>query len=361
MLDSAAGGDFMTKTVNEAKAILENMLQNFSQWHSERAPSSSRKINSVEEVDSLTAKVDDIYSYIYKQNVDNVPLYYLVENNAENIDINYIRNFGNNGYNNQYAKPTYVPNKYTSGNNISNNLENTMRYFISTQKELNKEFIAKFERFNALNEKVDHLTRQIATMKNHMQEKKNEEFIKYVQDIIDRSWEILHKMEEEGKESTMVVEEKEVQEVKMLNDNIKQPLLDLDKYSLNKLINILQSFANDPSFNIHQNVFGSYIANHVIKEKIQRYNNESMIPPKLGGVWIPKILIAVGKESQHAILDLGSSVNILSKELYDLLDLDKKLEKCDIDLLLVDHSNKHALGRINDVMIELHYPLILSL
>jgi hypothetical protein len=31
MLDSAVGGAFMTKTVNEAKAILENMLQNFSQ------------------------------------------------------------------------------------------------------------------------------------------------------------------------------------------------------------------------------------------------------------------------------------------------------------------------------------------
>jgi hypothetical protein len=61
MLDSAAGGAFMTKTVNEAKAILENMLQNSSQWHIERAPSSSRKINSVEEVDSLTAKVDGIY------------------------------------------------------------------------------------------------------------------------------------------------------------------------------------------------------------------------------------------------------------------------------------------------------------
>jgi hypothetical protein len=70
-----------------------------------------------------------------------------------------------------------------------------------------------------------------------------------------------------------------------------------------------------------------------------------MIPPKLGDVWIPKILIAVGKESHHAILDLRSSVNILSKELYDLLDLDKKLEKCDIDLLLVDDSTKHALGR----------------
>jgi hypothetical protein len=56
---------------------------------------------------------------------------------------------------------------------------------------------------------------------------------------------------------------------------------------------------------------------------------------------------SVGKESHHAILDLGSSINILSKELYDLLDLDKKLEKCDIDLLLADDSIKHALGRID--------------
>jgi hypothetical protein len=154
------------------------------------------------------------------------------------------------------------------------------------------------------------------------------------------------------------VEEKEVEEVKMLSDNIKELLLDLDKCSLNEIINILQSFANDPSFNVHQTGFGSYIANHVIKEKIQRYNNEAMIPPKLGDVWIPKIIIAVGKESHHAILDLGSSVNTLSKELYDLLDFDKKLEKCDIDLLLADDSTKHALGRIDDVMIELHMTFV---
>jgi hypothetical protein len=103
------------------------------------------------------------------------------------------------------------------------------------------------------------------------------------------------------------------EEVKILSNNIREPLLDIYKCSLNELINILQSFANDPSFNVHQTCFGSYVANYVIKEKIQCYNNETMIPPKLGDVWIPKILIAIGKETHHAILDLGSSVNILSK------------------------------------------------
>jgi hypothetical protein len=149
-------------------------------------------------------------------------------------------------------------------------------------------------------------------------------------------------------------EEKEVEEVKMLSYNIKEPLLDLDKCSLNEIINILQSFTNYPFFNVHQTGFGSYIANHVIKEKIQRYNNEAMIPPKLGDVWIPKILIDIGKEPHHAILDLGSSVNILPKKLYDLLDLDKKMEKCDINLLLADDSTTHPLGRIDNVTIEHH-------
>jgi hypothetical protein len=51
-------------------------------------------------------------------------------------------------------------------------------------------------------------------------------------------------------------------------------------------------------------------------------------------------------------------VDIPSKELYDLLDIDKKLKKCDIDLLLADDSTKHALDRINDVMIELHMTFV---
>jgi hypothetical protein len=154
------------------------------------------------------------------------------------------------------------------------------------------------------------------------------------------------------------VEEKQVEEVKMLSDKITKPLLDLDKCSLNELMNLLQKFDNDPSFNVHQTGFGSYIAYHVIKEKIERYNNEATIPPKLGVAWISKILVTIGRESHHAILDLGSSVCILSNELYDLLDLDKKMQICDIDVLLADDSTKHALGRIDNIMIELHMTFV---
>jgi hypothetical protein len=63
------------------------------------------------------------------------------------------------------------------------------------------------------------------------------------------------KYEDFSKESIMVVEKKEVEEVKMLSDNVNEPLLHPDKCSLNELINILQNLANDPSFNVHQTDF----------------------------------------------------------------------------------------------------------
>ena len=143
----------------------------------------------------------------------------------------------------------------------------------------------------------------------------------------------------------------------MLNDTITEPLLDLDKCSLSELISILQKFAKDPSINTNQAGFGSYIANHVLKEKIDRYNKEAMIPPKLGDLWTPKIQITIGKVTWHAILDLGSSVSVLSKELYAMLDLNA-MEKCNIDLLLADDSTKHALGRVDNVMVELHMTFV---
>ena len=138
---------------------------------------------------------------------------------------------------------------------------------------------------------------------------------------------------------------------------VNDPLLDLENCSLHELISILQKFASDPFINVNQVGFGSYIANHVLKEKIARYNQEVMIPPKLGDIWIPKVLVTIGKETHHAILDLGSSASVLSKELYEVLEL-KNLEKCSIELALADDSIKHALGKVSDVMVELHMTFV---
>jgi hypothetical protein len=93
LLDYAIGGAFMTKTVSEAMCILENMLQNHSQWHTDRVPhTSTKKVNSVEEVESYGAKLDATMAMLSKQsNLHNVPLQELVANNVEGVDVNYIK------------------------------------------------------------------------------------------------------------------------------------------------------------------------------------------------------------------------------------------------------------------------------
>jgi hypothetical protein len=92
----------------------------------------------------------------------------------------------------------------------------------------------------------------------------------------------------------MIMNEIKVKEDKILNE-VKDPLLDLEKCSLHELISILQKFASDSSINANQAGFGSYIANYVLKEKIARYNQEAIIPPNLGDAWIPKVLVTIGK------------------------------------------------------------------
>jgi hypothetical protein len=51
LLDSAAGGTFMSITLGTATKLLDNMMVNYSEWHTERAPQ-GKKVNSVEETSS---------------------------------------------------------------------------------------------------------------------------------------------------------------------------------------------------------------------------------------------------------------------------------------------------------------------
>src|ERR1041384_7986277 len=61
LLDSAAGGTFMSTTLGAATKLLAEMMLNYSQWHTERSPT-GKKVNSVEEISSLNEKVDLIMS-----------------------------------------------------------------------------------------------------------------------------------------------------------------------------------------------------------------------------------------------------------------------------------------------------------
>ena len=63
LLDSADEGTFMSITLGAATKLLDDMMTNYSEWHTERAPQ-GKKVNSVEETSSLSDKIDTIMSML---------------------------------------------------------------------------------------------------------------------------------------------------------------------------------------------------------------------------------------------------------------------------------------------------------
>src|ERR1043165_4256247 len=121
LLDSAAGGTFMSTTLRAATKLLDEMMLTYSQWHTKRAPT-GKKVNSVEEISSLNEKVDLIMSMLTKQpSIDpqDVPLNSLVA--QEQVDVNFVsrNNFNNNAYRNNFGSNNPRPfpsNNYGNGN-----------------------------------------------------------------------------------------------------------------------------------------------------------------------------------------------------------------------------------------------------
>ena len=93
----------MEITLGEATKLLDNIMTNYSQWHTERAPT-GKKVNSVEEIASLSDKMDALMNMFASKNAqvdpNDVPLSTLIEQNNDAIDVNFVsrNNFNNNAY-----------------------------------------------------------------------------------------------------------------------------------------------------------------------------------------------------------------------------------------------------------------------
>src|SRR5215203_2580947 len=182
LLDSAAGGTFMSITLGAATKLLDDMMINYSEWHTERTPQ-GKKVNSVEETSSLGDKIDAIMSMLVngRSNVDpnNVPLASLVAQ-EENVDVNFIKNnnFNNNAYrnssgNNYRPYPSANGNGYGNsyGNSYNNNrsvppgLEAMLKEFISTQTAFNKYVEEKLDKIDIIASRVDKLASDVNLLK----------------------------------------------------------------------------------------------------------------------------------------------------------------------------------------------------
>jgi hypothetical protein len=173
----------MSITLGAAIKLLDNMMINYSEWHTERAPQ-GKKVNSVEETSSLSDKIDTIMSMLVngKAHIDpnNVPLASLVAQ-EEHVDVNFIRNnkFNNNAYRNNVDSDNYRPypstngnghansygNSYNNNRSVPSDLEVMLKDFISNQTAFNKSVEEKFGKIDALASNVDSLALEVELLK----------------------------------------------------------------------------------------------------------------------------------------------------------------------------------------------------
>ncbi|KAK1642840.1 hypothetical protein QYE76_060645 [Lolium multiflorum] len=439
----SAGGTFMSITLGEATKLLDNMMINYSEWHTERAPQ-GKKVNSVEETSSLSDKIDAIISMLVndRTNIDpnNVPLASLVAQ-EEHVDVNFIKNnnFNNNAYRNNSSN-NYRPYPYNNGNGYGNSygnsynnnrssppgLEAMLKEFISTQTAFNKSVEEKLGKIDILASKVDSLAADVDLLKSKVMPNENHhnKIVTTANAIQVRINENIRLMAElrarwDREENEKLAKEKNIAKVwtitttcnanathvaapptinnkrigvsNVSTSNAKReklpetaktaetacdkaaeifsnigdddPIaldyngLNFDDCHISEVIKFLQKLAKSPNASAINLAFTHHITNALIKAREEKLEREASIPRKLEDGWEPIIKMKVKDFDCNALCDLGASISVMPKKIYNMLDL-PPLKNCYLDVNLADHSTKKPLGKVDNVRITVNNNLV---
>jgi hypothetical protein len=425
LLDSAAVGTFMSLTLGAATKLLDNMMVNYSESHTERAPQ-GKKVNSVEETSSLSDKIDAIILMLSndRAHVDpnNVPLASLVAQ-EEHVDVSFIRNnnFNNSAYRNNFASNNYRPYPSTNGNGYGNSygnssnstrgapseLEVMLKDFIGKQTAFNKSVEEKLGKIDILTSKFDSLALDVELLKlkvlpNDVKESNTFAATNAIQVRIDENVRMLEELHARWEREDEMARNMKVCTITTSNyvvPNTINPLtlivvektptcakkpktaktfsiksseifrsigddssisfndFDVDGCNISEVILFLQKLAlspNDSSINI---AFSNHITNALMKIREEKLKQKASIPKKLEDGWEPIIDMHVNSFDCHALCDLGASISVMPRKIYDMLGL-PPLEKCYFDDPLADVAKKKPLGIINDVLIMVNNNLV---
>src|SRR4051812_4389403 len=353
LLDSAAGGTFMGLTLGAATKLLDNMMVNYSEWHTERAPH-GKKVNSVEETSSLSDKIDVIMAMLVNGKApldpNNVPLASLVAQ-EDQVDVNFIRNnnFNNNAYRNNFgSNNNYRPYPPNNGNTYGNSYNNT-RSSPSELEVMLKDFISKQTTFNkTVEEKLLNVEKNISSLSeaqsfliNKMAAKPETMESTFaathaIQVTIDENVRLLAQLHAKWEREDEIARNNSVCTITTTNMDSTKPQevpicppimpkpnesttsdakfdFDLDGCNISEVIMFLQKLARSPDASDMHVAFTKHIIDALVKIKEEKLKHKASIPRKVEDIWEPIINTQVNDFDLKASCDIGSSVSIMPR------------------------------------------------
>ena len=132
---------------------------------------------------------------------------------------------------------------------------------------------------------------------------------------------------------------------------------DFDDCNISEVIKFLQKLARSPNASAINMAFTKHITNALMQIREEKLKREASIPKKLEDGWEPIIKMKVDGFDCNALCDLGASISVMPKKIYDMLDL-PPLKNCYLDVNLADHSTKKPLGKVDNVRITVNNNLV---
>ncbi|KAK1699449.1 hypothetical protein QYE76_016146 [Lolium multiflorum] len=133
--------------------------------------------------------------------------------------------------------------------------------------------------------------------------------------------------------------------------------LNFDDCHISEVIKFLQKLAKSPNASAINLAFTQHITNALIKAREEKLEREASIPRKLEDGWEPIIKMKVKDFDCNALCDLGASISVMPKKIYNMLDL-PPLKNCYLDVNLADHSTKKPLRKVDNVRITVNNNLV---
>src|SRR3954465_7317099 len=133
---------------------------------------------------------------------------------------------------------------------------------------------------------------------------------------------------------------------------------DLDGCNISEVIMFLQKLARSPNASDMNVAFTKHITDDLIKIKEEKLKHKASIPRKVEDSWEPIINMQVNDFDLKVSCGLGSSVSIMPRKIYEILDL-PPLEDCYLDVPLNGNAKNKLMGSVNDVLIMVNNVYVL--